>query len=170
MYSITPERNSDVDAVDLLLDQAFGPAWRLKPSTDLRKIAPPLPGLDLVARNDAQIIGTVRAGRVSIGAGHSAVMLGPLAVSPAIQGQGIGSTLVRQFLDSAAWANHGSVLLVGDIDFYGRFGFTHAIDHGIRLEDSGSRLLIKGLTTAALSGLNGDVTPWRCVRLLRAAA
>jgi predicted N-acetyltransferase YhbS len=68
MYSITPERLTDADAIEILLDQAFGPAWRLKPSTAFRAGTEPLPGLNLVARANAGLVGTIRTNRACIGA------------------------------------------------------------------------------------------------------
>jgi predicted N-acetyltransferase YhbS len=170
MFSITPERHQDADAIELLLDQSFGPAWRLKPSSQFRIGAPPLPGLDLVARSGDTIIGSVRYSRVRIGAGQPALMLGPLAVASAHRDLGIGTALMWQSLDLAAWANHRIVLLTGDTDFHDRFGFSAAMDRGIFLPGFENRLLVKEIDRGALDHASGRVVPWGWVRLARKAA
>lgn len=170
MFSITPERHQDADAIELLLDQSFGPAWRIKPSSQFRIGAPPLPGLDLVARSGDEIIGSVRYSRVRIGAGQPAVMLGPLAVALAHREIGIGTALMWQSLDLAAWANHRIVLLTGDTEFHDRFGFSAATDQGIFLPGFENRLLVTELERGALDRASGRIVPWGWVRPARKAA
>ncbi|HOJ56069.1 MAG TPA: N-acetyltransferase [Phycisphaerae bacterium] len=52
--------------------------------------------------------------------------LGPLAVLPAYQRQGIGSELVRAGLDACRENGCGAVVVLGHPDFYPRFGFVPA--------------------------------------------
>ncbi len=53
-------------------------------------------------------------------------MLGPVAVEPTHQGDGIGRRLMTHALDAAAAHGlDGALMLIGDPDYYGRFfGFT----------------------------------------------
>ncbi len=74
-------------------------------------------------------MGTVRlwnihAGLDAFGFPVSALLLGPLAVDPSVAGCGIGSALMRHAIAEAGRLGHGAILLVGDPEYYGRFGFT----------------------------------------------
>ncbi|MDP3895551.1 MAG: N-acetyltransferase, partial [Mesorhizobium sp.] len=53
-----------------------------------------------------------------------ALLLGPLAVDPALKSAGVGSALMRHAVAEAARLGHGAVLLVGDAPYYARFGFS----------------------------------------------
>ena len=59
----------------------------------------------------------------------TAVVLAPLAVHPDLQRQGAGSLLIRQGLQELEAAGADVVLVYGDPDYYGRFGF--AAGHNI---------------------------------------
>ncbi|MBN9057496.1 MAG: N-acetyltransferase, partial [Rhizobiales bacterium] len=85
--------------------------------------------LALVARDaDGHVIGTVRlwdveAGVDADGNAVPALLLGPLAVDCAHEGKGIGGALMRAAITEARDRGHGAVLLVGDPEYYERFGF-----------------------------------------------
>ncbi|HEU6441563.1 MAG TPA: N-acetyltransferase [Microvirga sp.] len=53
--------------------------------------------------------------------------LAPLAVAPAFQRKGVGSTLVRYGLGRLRDDGYSLVLVLGDPDYYARFGFTPAL-------------------------------------------
>ncbi|RVD67143.1 N-acetyltransferase, partial [Mesorhizobium sp. M4A.F.Ca.ET.029.04.2.1] len=73
------------------------------------------------------VLGTVRLWDVTLGeGGPAALLLGPLAVEPALKGSGVGSALMRHAVTEAARLGHGAILLVGDAPYYGRFGFSAA--------------------------------------------
>ena len=55
---------------------------------------------------------------------HKALLLGPVAVHPTRQGEGLGGLLIRQSLSLAADLGWNRVMLVGDEPYYQRFGFT----------------------------------------------
>src|SRR5690606_27208548 len=92
----------------------------------LRRGRAPAEGLALVARSvDGALLGTVRLWHVRLGdTGTRALLLGPLAVEPGIKKSGIGSALMRDAVERAARLNHAAILLVGDPDYYARFGFS----------------------------------------------
>lgn len=128
--TIDLEQESDVLERELLLDQMMGEGRHRKSSEKLRAGRLPAEGLALAARDDkGAVIGTVRlwnvhAGVNSAGAPVEVLLLGPLAVSCAHEGQGIGSNLMRTAISSAKAHGHGAILLVGDAPYYQRFGFT----------------------------------------------
>lgn len=78
--------------------------------------------LSLVAEAKGQIIGQVALSPASIGEGKF-LCLGPIAVLPEFQGQGIGSDLMAHALGVAQVYGRDGVVLMGNPDFYGRFGF-----------------------------------------------
>lgn len=58
-----------------------------------------------------------------VGSGANAALLGPLAVAPEWQRQGIGSAIVRGGLRWLEDADVSQVYVLGDPAFYGRLGF-----------------------------------------------
>jgi len=128
-FTIDAETAGDVLARESLLDRAMGADRRTKSSEKIRRGRLPAEGLALVARDaDAQVIGTVRlwdiqAGISPEGTPISALLLGPLAVDPDHEGKGIGGALMRAAITEARDRGHGAVLLVGDPEYYERFGF-----------------------------------------------
>ena len=100
----------------------WGRARVLKPSEPLRAGRLPADGLALVARDGDRIVGSVRLWHVEAG-GRPALLLGPLATDPAVQSRGVGGGLMQVALNRAALAGHKAVILVGDPEYYERFGF-----------------------------------------------
>jgi predicted N-acetyltransferase YhbS len=86
-------------------------------------------------------------------------MLGPLAVQSDQRGRGIGIALMVRGLEEAKALGHGAVILVGDLPYYSRVGFT-AIKPG-RIRFPGpvdpARILGVGLQDGVLEDLEGDV-------------
>jgi predicted N-acetyltransferase YhbS len=168
MFSVSIERPADGPAIEALLDRAFGPDRHAKRSYRYRDGIAPIPGLRLVARDMSgslgaaqALVGTVRCWPVLIGATRApAVLLGPLAVEPQLAGQGIGRALMWTALDFAACDGYRLVLLVGDLDYYGRFGFVPAAPHGFVMPDENpERLLVHALDPSALGSIAGELMP-----------
>ncbi len=126
MVTIREEKIADVAARESLLDAAYGAARFGKASERLREGRLPADGLSLVATERGHVIGTVRLWHVTAGPKQSALLLGPLAVHPSHRNRGIGSALVRRAIARARLAGHRAILLVGDVAYYGRFGFSVA--------------------------------------------
>lgn len=79
--------------------------------------------LSLTAEDAGKVIGHVAftPGRAE---GADVALLGPLAVLPAHQKQGVGSALVAAGHDRLRAAGTAHVVVLGDPRYYGRFGFT----------------------------------------------
>jgi predicted N-acetyltransferase YhbS len=123
-FTIRSEVPTDRIAREALLDRALGAGRLLKSSQRLRDGRRAAAGLSLSAcSEEGDLVGTVRLWNVSAG-GRPALLLGPLAVDGAVRSAGIGSALMREALVRAERAGHGAVLLVGDPDYYARFGFS----------------------------------------------
>lgn len=79
--------------------------------------------LCLVVRDgDGTLAGSIRYWPV-IAAGRKALLLGPVAIHPTRQGEGLGGLLIRESLAEARRQGWERVMLVGDAPYYGRFGF-----------------------------------------------
>lgn len=130
-YQIYPQTSQDDQAVENLLDAAFGIDRRVKTSYRLREGEQPLAGLSFVARDENNsLIGSLSFWRIHIGSnGPDAILLGPLSVVLENQGHGIGGTLMKQGIATARRAGHQLILLVGDYDYYSRVGF-NKFPHG----------------------------------------
>ncbi len=68
------------------------------------------------------------SGVESVGSGSagSALLLGPVAVHPTHQGEGLGGVLIRHSLAEARSQGWTQVILIGDASYYGRYGFARA--------------------------------------------
>lgn len=80
--------------------------------------------VSLVAELGGELVGHVATSPVVVSDGtpgwHG---LGPISVLPALQGQGIGSALMRAALQALREQGAAGVMLVGDPGYYRRFGF-----------------------------------------------
>ncbi|WP_245514688.1 GNAT family N-acetyltransferase [Jiella endophytica] len=164
--AIVEEAATHVSAREALLDAAMGPGRTRKSSEAIRAGRLPAEGLAFSAvRPDGSLAGTVRLWNISAGTRNGrdvpALLLGPLAVSPESQGTGLGGLLMRQAIAEAARLGHGAIILVGDPEYYARFGFTAA--RTARLAMPGPfeqrRLLALELVEGALDGAKGVVAP-----------
>lgn len=162
MITLREEAPTDVGAREALLDRVFGPARFLKSSERIRAGRLAADGLSLIAEDAATgaLVGTVRLWHVSAG-GRPALLLGPLAVAPELQGAGLGSVLMRRALNRAAIAGHGAVLLVGDPEYYVRFGFSGEKTEILSMPGPTERrrFLALELRDGALDGAAGRVVP-----------
>ncbi|WP_394195908.1 GNAT family N-acetyltransferase [Litoreibacter albidus] len=117
------ETPQDGWAVEALYDLSFAPGRTALSSYRLRDGVPPVPELSLVAVDEAgNVGGAIRYWPVRVGA-HDALLLGPVAVHPTRQGEGLGGALVRDSLARAEALGWTRVLLVGDAPYYSKFGF-----------------------------------------------
>jgi predicted N-acetyltransferase YhbS len=160
VITIREESLSDFEAREALLDTCFGPARFLKTCERLREGRLPARGLSLTSEADGGVVGTVRLWHVNAGPGRPALMLGPLAVDPNLQGQGLGGKLLREALQRAKALNHSAVLLVGDAPYYERFGFSSEGTEGLWLPGpyERDRFLALELLPGALHGARGLVS------------
>jgi len=160
IVSILAERAGDASAREALLDRAMGPKRRKKSSEKLRRGRRPAEGLAFVALGEGgSVVGTVRLWDVAVEPTPplGTLLLGPLAVDPAQKSVGIGSALMRHAIAEAKRLGHGAILLVGDPEYYARFGFS--TDKTDRLAMPGPyekrRLLALELVDGALDGAHG---------------
>jgi predicted N-acetyltransferase YhbS len=117
------ETTDDWWGVETLYDLTFAPGRKALSSYRLRDDVPPIAAFCRVVRSDDGVIGgAIRCWPIRI-EDHSALLLGPVAVHPTRQGEGLGGLMIRDVLERAAPAGWPRVLLVGDAPYYARFGF-----------------------------------------------
>jgi predicted N-acetyltransferase YhbS len=167
MTMIREEKIADVAAREALLDEAYGAARFAKTSERLREGRLPASGLSLVAVDSRRLVGTVRLWNIVAGPGCDALLLGPLAVHPDYRNRGIGTTLMRRAIARARLAGHAAILLIGDLAYYGRFGFSAASTGALWMPGryERDRLLALELKPGALAGARGLIGPTGTVAL-----
>jgi predicted N-acetyltransferase YhbS len=160
MIEITEEQPEDIGSREILLDRAMGPDRVLKPSERLRAGRLPAHGLALVARDGGRIVGSVRLWDVDAGEDCPALLLGPLAVHPDVQGAGVGSALMKEAIARAKSFGHGAIVLVGDAPYYSRFGFSAELTKGLKMPAPVIRKRFLGLELqpGALAHAAGKIT------------
>lgn len=158
MIELTPECPDDWWEVEALFDLCFAPGREALSSYRLRDDVAPVDGLSLVAR-DAQgiLAGAIRFWPVQVGI-SPVLLLGPVAVHPTHQGEGLGGVLIRNGLDTALNAGWDRVLLVGDESYYGRFGFRRLNAVDMPPPTNPDRVLGRALIAGAWDGVSGAVT------------
>ncbi len=159
---IRPETPADFPAVREVLNLAFPDEDVAGLAEALRESAEYIPELALIAVCDGAVIGHIMFTTSHIdGADESipALTLGPLAVHPARQRQGVGSQLVEEGLSVCRRLGHRIVVLIGHPAYYPRFGFVQAGPLGIEvpLAMSEEAQMVLALTPGALDGVGGLV-------------
>lgn len=158
MVRLRPETDEDWWDVEALYDLCFAPGREALSSYRLRDGLPPVRGLSLVARDGQGIVaGAIRFWPVRVGAAD-ALLLGPVAVHPTRQGEGLGAWLIRESLDLARRQGWERVLLVGDAPYYGRFGFQRLAGVQMPPPTNPDRVLGAALQDGAWQGITGPVT------------
>ena len=138
MIAVRPEHEDDAAAITAVNRSAFGRDDEARLIAALRASATFIPALSLVAVDDGAVVGHILFSPVTIhtvSGPRTALGLGPMAVRPERQGQGIGSALVREGLAACRRARDemdvAAVVVVGHAGFYPRFGFTSARAYGL---------------------------------------
>ncbi len=165
LFSIVPETGRHVAAREILLDAAMGPGRQRKASEALRRRRRSAHGLAFAAiAADGALVGTVRLWSIAAGRHGGdvpALLLGPLAVDPSLHNAGIGGALMRHAICEAARLGHGAVLLMGDPEYYGRFGFSSAATANLSMPGpfEPHRLLAQEIAPGHLAGAAGILAP-----------
>jgi predicted N-acetyltransferase YhbS len=159
-FQIKPEPAAQAGAVERLYDDVFGPARFHKASYQFRDGVTPVKELSWIALEGDRLVGVIRYWPILVGeTGHPALLLGPLAIAPDKAGKGIGRALMFKTLELAAQHGHDLVLLVGDVDYYKRFGFVPATPHGFVMpgETRPDRLQVAPLKDNVLGKIAGEL-------------
>ncbi|MCP1169599.1 GNAT family N-acetyltransferase [Limimaricola litoreus] len=161
MAEIAREQPGDHHEVEALYDLCFAPGREALSSYRLRDGVPPAADLCLVARGRAgEAAGAIRTWPVCIG-DAAALLLGPIAVHPTRQGEGLGGLMIFEVLERARALGHPRMMLVGDAPYYGRFGFARLDGVIMPPPTNPERVLGIALRERAWDGIEGEVTPAR---------
>jgi len=132
------ERPKDIDEVRLLNDKAFGQPVEGRIVDKLRKSCNGI--LSLVAISNNKIVGHIMFSPVTIetqSGNIEGMGLAPMAVSPELQNQGIGSKLVKEGLLIINNSTCSFVVVLGHEKYYPRFGFQRASKYGLKSQWEG---------------------------------
>ncbi len=156
-FEIRPQRPQDAALLDPLLDRTFGPDRLEKTVYRLREGVAEVKDLAFVALDeDENLQASIRYWPALIEE-TPAILLGPLAVEPPLQGRGMGRALIRHSLNEARRLGHRICLVVGEPAYYGVYGFTNAGAAGLILPGPVDpvRFQVLELKAGALTGVRG---------------
>ena len=157
MIELSEESPADWWEVEALYDLCFAPGREALSSYRLRDGVPPVARLCLVARDDGGVLaGAIRFWPVRVGAARAA-LLGPVAVHPTRQGEGLGGWLIQEGAARARAAGWTRLLLVGDAPYYARFGFARLSAVEMPPPTNPDRVLGHALVPGAWDGVTGAV-------------
>lgn len=132
-YRIIPIADVAPEAVETLLDAAFGTDRHGRTAYRMRDGVSAIPTLSFAAVDGEQLRGTVQSWPVALetdgetdgGFLHKFTLVGPVAVDPGLQRSGIGRALMKHLMARAAETGHDALVMIGDPEYYGRFfGFS----------------------------------------------
>lgn len=157
-WTIRRETDADERRIALLTEAGFGPGRYAKSAYRLREGVRAVAELGFVAVEDGILRGSVRFWPVTVGSEPS-LLLGPLAVQTDQRGRGIGISLMQRGLHEAEQKGYRSVILVGDLPYYGRVGFGPVKHGSIKFPGpvDPARILGFALVDGALDTLEGIV-------------
>jgi putative acetyltransferase len=155
LIEIREERPGDVAAIRDLNKRTFGQDQEGNIVDALRSNGAAL--LSLVATRNGRVVGHIMYSPLSVGGEVTGAALGPMAVLPEHQRQGIGSELVEAGNRKLQDAGCPFIIVLGHANYYPRFGFRPASTHGIKCEwevpDDVFMLLV--LDQAKMQGVSG---------------
>ena len=161
MVEVRFERPEDIDEVRLLNDKAFGQIFEGRIVDNLRKSRNRI--LSLVAISKNKVVGHIMFSPVTIETQKGVIEgmgLAPMAVSPELQKQGIGSILVKEGLRIIRNTSCPFVIVLGYEKYYPRFGFQRASKYGLKCQWEGipdEAFMAMILNDPVMKGVSGIV-------------
>jgi predicted N-acetyltransferase YhbS len=156
----------DPALVEALLDRAFEPERHTRTAYKVREGMDWLQGLSFAALDEAEmLVGTIQCWPVALttpdGRAHPMIMVGPVAVLPEHQSQGYGKALMTASMTALDPRAPLPQVMIGDPEYYGRWGFTNAGTAGWSLPGpyEKHRLLVRCDNPAVLPR-EGTLGPW----------
>jgi len=167
LIDILPLAAASPEAIEALLDVAFGLDRHGRTAYRLREGTSAIPDLSFAAFDGGLLVGTLQSWPILLTSdtpgvlSQPLVMVGPVAVLPRHQRAGIGRTLMEHLVKAADAHGEDALMLIGDPEYYDRlFGFNAA--------ETGSwdvpgpverRRLLARLTSRRLHGSKGMLGP-----------
>ena len=142
---IREEKKSDNKKIFLLEEDVLGPGRYARPSFRLRENLEPNIKYSKVYSQGQKIIGSIRYFNCKIQS-NDGLMLGPLIVDQKFKGRGIGKELVNKSISSINQKNIDFIILIGELDYYGQFGFEINANIYFSLNVRKEKILLKKLS------------------------
>lgn len=164
MVTLTQERSDDAASVLTLHDMVFGPGRFVRSGYLAREGAAPDPKLSIAAWDGDRLVGSIRFTPMVLAGqdpAHAVLLLGPLAVVPERQGNGVGGKLIAAGLEAAREHGHAIVFLLGPPAYYAKYGFSPVPAGQVRLTVPYDpvRLLALRLDGQGIETLKGILRP-----------
>ena len=127
MTTIIPLAEIDPQLVEDLLDAAFGEDRKSRTAYKVREGMDVLDGLSIAAvdEENSELIGTIQSWPVALtdesGKMHPVIMVGPVAVHPECQREGIGRAMMSALLKEVQPGENLPLVMIGDPEYYQRF-------------------------------------------------
>ncbi len=159
MITIRPEKPEDIPSVRIINEQAFGQPAEADIVDKLRQNCPE--ALSLVAEDEGYIVGHILFTPVTIETDEKSIRgmgLAPMAVLPERQREGIGSVMVEYGLKILQDRSCPFVIVLGHAEYYPRFGFKIASEHGLTSQWDGvpdEAFMVLIFDEIALEGVSG---------------
>jgi len=169
LTSIIPLAEIDPQLVEDLLDSAFGTDRHDRTAYKLREGMTMLEGLSLAAvdQEKHELLGSIQCWPIALtdeeGRTHPMIMVGPVAVYPDIQREGIGRAMMAALLKEIQPEDSLPLVMIGDPEYYERFfGFTAEGTGGWTLPGpwEPSRLLMRAGPAGKPLPKTGKLGPW----------
>lgn len=161
MTKLLPISSVHADDVENLLDAAFGADRHQRTAYLLREGMEIIEHLSFAIMDGDQLVGSIQCWPISV-SGAALVLVGPVAVSPERQNQGLGQKLMNAML-TAILPSDAPMVMIGDPEYYGRFGFSADNTFGWTLPGPWEprRLLLRNPLASALpeTGMVGPRLP-----------
>jgi putative acetyltransferase len=132
--TIRNEETKDIEQVQEIVHAAFPTDVESQLVDTLRTNGKAI--ISLVAVEEERVLGHILFSLVSTSPPNESRGLGlaPVVVQPDVQSQGVGSTLICEGLRRCRELGYDYCVVLGDPNYYGRFGFEKASQFGLRNE------------------------------------
>ena len=121
MAELVALRNVNPDDIEQLLDEAFGVNRQKKTAYLLRQRTAVIDDLSFAIFDQQTLVGSIQCWPVAVDT-SPLILVGPVAVAPGRQNQGLGRQLLAAAFDAVKPIDPAMVM-IGDLEYYGRFGF-----------------------------------------------
>jgi predicted N-acetyltransferase YhbS len=146
MPELVPLHIVTKDGVEKLLDRSFGLDRHNRTAYRLRIGSTEIPSLSFALINEGSLLASIQCWPVAI-SGTKLVLVGPVAVDPDHHNKGHGRHLMRSMLEAGEKIGNPAMVMIGDPEYYARFGFSAEACAGWRVPGpwEARRLLVRNI-------------------------
>jgi putative acetyltransferase len=152
--TVRRSRKADETAIAVVQSEAFGRTTEA--ALALALITARLRTISLVAQCDAHVVGHIVLSEIV--APVKSLALAPLAVLPEYREMQVGTSLVREAILRARKLGYDAVFVLGDPDYYQRFGFSGALASAFDVPWKGPNFMALEIREGSLAGKAGKLT------------